>query len=590
MKATNYRRIESRERGAALVTVILISVLLLTASIALLSALGANSANSTDVLSETKAYYAAETGLQAAINVLRNKCDATYAAANANPTLKKPVTMPANPTWLPYDVTAFDGSPANVICQPPGDYVTRTGAAYKIEVDDPDNIGDRTTYSTQARFLDTVIVGNSTVSIADKCSPSASNCTTITYGDATNFTRVSLAPQDIALTLNFTSQSFAVTPLVTFNVEVGGAGAHINHNVRYEVKYAMSHPRQESKSLTGTLAQSASGGSPQTNPIVATFNAKEYSLMGSVINVCDAALGCNVPIDPCVDRPAQPISFTMAASNGSKLASANVTPVMPTRIVIRSTGYGPQRSKKILEAIIRRNFIDNLGSTPGIAMLGPMGPGFTFQPGTSSGVTYSGGGGPSFGVTDPNALQYLLTHPPGPGQGNLSQMTPPPALITDIPSWQQSAAALHERVLEYRVAAEGSGTLYTGGGDLPFPPGNNATGTGVTFCEGNCKVTADGGGVLVVTGTLTNVGDFDFKGLIIVTGTGGWLRNGGGSGQILGSVIIAPYDSNNLAAGFLPPRYQVTGGGSSDVVYTELDTAFDGTGAATDFVQGVAEK
>jgi hypothetical protein len=93
-----------------------------------------------------------------------------------------------------------------------------------------------------------------------------------------------------------------------------------------------------------------------------------------------------------------------------------------------------------------------------------------------------------------------------------------------------------------------------------------------------------------VTGTLTNVGDFDFRGLILVTGPGGWDRNGGGSGVIRGSIVIAPYDPNNLAAGFLPPRYQVNGGGNSDVIVTELNTAFDGTGAATDFVLGVAEK
>jgi hypothetical protein len=39
------------------------------ACVAMLSAVGANSRNSTDVLSETKAYYAAESGLQATINV-----------------------------------------------------------------------------------------------------------------------------------------------------------------------------------------------------------------------------------------------------------------------------------------------------------------------------------------------------------------------------------------------------------------------------------------------------------------------------------------------------------------------------------------
>ncbi|MEQ1763493.1 MAG: carboxypeptidase-like regulatory domain-containing protein [Pyrinomonadaceae bacterium] len=63
----------TNESGAALATVMFVSVLLLTASAFLLSAVGNNSRNSTDVLYEAKAYYAAESGLQATINVLRHR-------------------------------------------------------------------------------------------------------------------------------------------------------------------------------------------------------------------------------------------------------------------------------------------------------------------------------------------------------------------------------------------------------------------------------------------------------------------------------------------------------------------------------------
>ncbi|HEX6125700.1 MAG TPA: hypothetical protein VFZ23_10060 [Pyrinomonadaceae bacterium] len=567
----NTRRTD--ESGAALVTVMLVAVLLLVASIGLLTALGRNSQNSTDVLSETKAYYAAETGLQAAINELRYDCSATYLAAKNDPDMS---------TWLPYNVTAFDGSPANVIGQPAAAYVPRTGSAYKVEVSDPDNIGGSTTFSTVGRFLPTTLTGTPPVTTNIQGTLSADG-KSVTYGTAPNRTTVSIVDR-ASTTIDFSNYSNPQVMAFRVEDEIGGTGSQISDVLSFEINYRMSYPRTESKTIYGTLKQLASMGA-----ITATFRNREYTLMGSYINLCSAA-NCVVAIDPCVPRPAIADFPVPITANATTTIWANVTPVLPTRILVKSTGYGPQRSKKILEAIIQRNFIDNLGSTPGIAMLGPMGPGFVFQAGTSSGITYQGGSGPSFGVTDPAALQYLLTHPPGPGQGSMTQMQPPPALISDVPSWQQTAAALHAKVLEYRLAAEGSGTLYTGGGDLPFPPGNHATGTGITFCEGNCKVTADGGGVLVVTGTLTNVGDFDFRGLIIVTGTGGWLRNGGGNGLIEGSVVIAPYDPNNLAAGFLPPRYQVTGGGTSDIIYTELDTAFDGTGAATDFVQGVAEK
>ena len=76
----------------------------------------------------------------------------------------------------------------------------------------------------------------------------------------------------------------------------------------------------------------------------------------------------------------------------------------------------------------------------------------------------------------------------------------------------------------------------------------------------------------------------------------GWDRNGGGNGLVTGNIVIAPYNAASLTcspqttACFLPPQYYISGGGSSDVVFSELGAAFDGTSAATDFVQGVAEK
>ena len=106
-----------------------------------------------------------------------------------------------------------------------------------------------------------------------------------------------------------------------------------------------------------------------------------------------------------------------------------------------------------------------------------------------------------------------------------------------------------------------------------------------------------GGGILIVTGKLTNVGGFDFRGTIIVTGEEGWERNGGGGGQIEGNVIIAPYHlrlasytPNNQSVTFLPPRYWITGGGASDIIYSDVGASFDGTNGVSDLMSGVAEK
>src|SRR3982751_6601451 len=59
------------ERGAALITTLLISTLLLTAGGALILTTSMSGTNSLSATSEMHAYYAAEAGLQNALNVLR---------------------------------------------------------------------------------------------------------------------------------------------------------------------------------------------------------------------------------------------------------------------------------------------------------------------------------------------------------------------------------------------------------------------------------------------------------------------------------------------------------------------------------------
>ena len=62
---------EQSEQGAALVMVLMISALLMVACIGMLTAAALNSKNVTDAVAEDQAYYAAESGIQATINVLR---------------------------------------------------------------------------------------------------------------------------------------------------------------------------------------------------------------------------------------------------------------------------------------------------------------------------------------------------------------------------------------------------------------------------------------------------------------------------------------------------------------------------------------
>ena len=59
------------ERGAALITVLLISIPLLMAGGSLILITSMSTANVTDAAAETKAYYAAEAGAQQLLGVLR---------------------------------------------------------------------------------------------------------------------------------------------------------------------------------------------------------------------------------------------------------------------------------------------------------------------------------------------------------------------------------------------------------------------------------------------------------------------------------------------------------------------------------------
>jgi len=107
-----------------------------------------------------------------------------------------------------------------------------------------------------------------------------------------------------------------------------------------------------------------------------------------------------------------------------------------------------------------------------------------------------------------------------------------------------------------------------------------------------------------VTGTLTLKGNFSFNGMIIVTGAGGVLRSGGGTGNIYGNMVVAPYVNPKLvddpapadgvtydrAAGqWLAPHYDMSGGGTSTLQFNSKSLANSLT-AISNFVLGVMEK
>src|SRR5712691_3164819 len=115
----------SSERGAALITMLLVSILILTAGGTLIMVTATSATNTVDVASEMQAYYAAEAGTQAVLNVLRgnvqpNPVFATDPSGGFAPenkiTFRKAVTVstsnvsgdtvaPRLSRWMSYDTS-----------------------------------------------------------------------------------------------------------------------------------------------------------------------------------------------------------------------------------------------------------------------------------------------------------------------------------------------------------------------------------------------------------------------------------------------------------------------------------------------------
>jgi Tfp pilus assembly protein PilX len=408
----------SRESGAALVTVLLVAVLLVTASAAMLSAVGASSRNNSDALAESKAYWAAESGLQATINVLRHG-GVSYSDAVADPTLAG---------YLPYDLGT------NRV--PVGDETS-----YQIAVVDPDDSGSSTTYSVTATFLQ-----------ADGTyGPSR------TFGSGGDTTTISFVDQPSTTVNHPTTDG---TGFGSFRIQRTGNGADASiTNLRFRVDYIMSLPRPAVRSFRGQISASRE----------VTFDFYQYDLVGSVIDLCGTS-NCS---------PAGSFALTLPTSTVTPQDRAiygRMSPLEPYRLLVTATGFGPNGSRKTLESIMQRNFFNDVNSASAIAMIGT-GPGI-FNPGASQQMSIDGGTVPSVGVTDPAVLQTVVNpnrRPPMNGT-----MEPPPEVLgNEIPSWQQSTYEMDALVRQLRQAAQNSGRYFTSGQTIPSW-GDHDAGTGIT--------------------------------------------------------------------------------------------------------------
>ena len=147
----DHKRETSNERGAALITVLLLSTLLLAAGGALILVSTMSARTAIDSTAEMQAYYGAEGGLQATLNVLRGNVAAVSGMpAGSKISFRNAVTLStsnlASDTstsarlsgWLNYDYTPAGSTNAERVSLTPS-YSPQNGIAFSVVVTDPDN-------------------------------------------------------------------------------------------------------------------------------------------------------------------------------------------------------------------------------------------------------------------------------------------------------------------------------------------------------------------------------------------------------------------------------------------------------------------
>lgn len=567
------------ERGAAMVMVLLIALLLLTASAGLLLETSMNTQNVTDATAEQQAYNAAESGLQSAINVLRGN-------VVPSPLLdtSKPATDPANlinfrkainlatsnenvdtsvvprlSRWLKYNYAPGGASLKDRITlgSTAASYNPHDGFAYSLSITDPDDTGQIISFKTEGQFYDPVaktwIPGSPGITVG-----TVPNTALVVYEGVTS---PDLDVSDGLETTNF--GKFKVNSLSML-----GGGVVLAENLRFRIIVTMTAPYNSVKVMRGWIKLKSGSNSI----FEFDFDSPAYDVRGSLFKFT------NDPLEVSI--------------GGNATINGSVTPAEPYRVIVRSVGFGPRGARKELEATVQKNFFNGLSAPATLTLIGSTN-GFHFKPGTSNNVTYSGDdiastlNIPSIGTTNDTNLQTITNEL---NAQAVKTVPVPPAenVLIEVPFWLSSPKNLDDTVKDLRNVAKASGK-YFANGQAPNNFGNLATATGITFIEGNGEFSGNGGGILVCTGKLTLHGNFSFNGLIIVTGTDGIQRTGGGNGLLAGNTVVAPYNPANLNADFLAPKYDISGGGNSTIRYDSNSVA-NGMTAVSNFVLGVAEK
>ena len=403
------------EAGAALILVLFTSLLILAGALMLVLTTTISATNAISSTDEMQAYYAAEAGLQDALNVLRGNVaphpnDGTKMnfknAINVGTSNNPSSGVPQLSRWLVYDYPS--GTPTRVTFSP--SYSPTDGIAYAITgISDPDNSRE-VIYSTGGAF-------NSSSISTSASSLSLGGGVSITYTPqaSTNITtngNPALGTLAFSGVKNSTSIAFA-TQTTTFTLQITETGP---------LPVGSSTPI--SVSVKGTF----SGSITSTSSIVSLNFANQT-----------------------IEIPGVGTLFTMPSQSIQLPTDGTVTTLQtavnspePGRLIVKVVGYGPRGASKNLQMMVSRFGIDY--DPPATFVVRGAGndstSASTISIGSSANYVYSGvdnAGGeplPAFLVTttpDYTTLSTLKSNNPTGVQGDPTGLTPSLKQVTCQP-------------------------------------------------------------------------------------------------------------------------------------------------------------
>jgi hypothetical protein len=536
------------ERGAALVTMLLVSVLILGAGGALIMTTMMSANNAVGSTAEMQAYYVAESGMQSALNVLRGNTKPLLVGGDRMSFRTAIIPSISNggnggtarfAGWLPYN------DPANPSSLVPVNIGAVTGG-YRVTVENMDPNSHIVEFQTSA-IIDKGDAGKTfqrtfgTVGGADEV--------TIRY-EGQPATTLTPDPNSFPLTLDSALGRFVIERPITSianNVDIPKTGFEIT--------------------ITQTLPWAA------TTTLEGTFEGK-VNLIGTTVKVTfDNALvkadGTKYALNLAGGTKVLDLTYTL--SPGITSIPAKVTSPDPKRLLLKSYGFGPQGAEKHLELMINKANLEFESPAGFVAKGADDCTPISFDSGSSgtkwySGVDHAGAEPPrpAFAVSpcdqdDVDAGIKKHDTVVDPEIGILGDDDTTPGTV-ETPSFLDSADKARAYLTSMQRKAESMNRYFTGPKTI-----NDSLNSGMfTFVDGDCTLTS-GAGFLVVTGTLTMRGNTDFKGVILVLGKGQIIRDGGGNGNIFGGITIAAFD--RTAGGFTAPTFNTQGGGNSTIQY-----------------------